>query len=454
MTELVAKKSYGKKKIDSVVLLNVFLMIIMTAFCGLLFLQITNNIYTQREVIVSLSTLISIIGIYFLVKAQGISFASLYLIYLSLAHLGSVTSELLFPGAFQNFRENVPSWFYSELLSDTVALVGISIYFFVVSAILSEKLIKVNENSDIYTLNNKGNKIYYQFGIGLISLYTVYLVYAVLSGNLNIFGTYGDYREARTEFYPWLVFFFRVGIAFSFANGNRKQLMFTSGLIAIPSFIVFMSGSRGEIIYPIAAGVVILFMRGFKPKKKHIMIGLLVFFFVIPVISQTRGSNFGEQSLAEIGLNFTDPFVEAGVILRPFINTYGWIQEGEPYAYGLTYLIPIQNMMSRLPGISRFPLEGSRYFLTERTPSQGYSTLAEAYFNFGLFGLFMWTSFIAWLLTFFRKKLLTFDGLALTGAVFSILNHNIRGHFLSVPAHLTVLLMIFFIIKMLTKVSK
>lgn len=455
MNELTYKsKICINNRISGSFLIHFFLFLIMTTFTLALFLHTLKSVQFQGDSIVLLATLISGLGIYFLLKIQGISFASVYLMYLSLAHLGTVTSELLFPGAFENFTENVPRWFYSDLLPDTVALVGISIYFFVVATLLCEKLIIQKSNKNQYDLESQGNKLYYYTGTVFILAYAGYLVFAILTGNMNISGTYAEYREARTSLYPWLVFLFRVGIAFSFANGTKKQLILTGGLISIPSFIVFMSGSRGEIIYPLAAGIVVLLMRGFKLQKKHILIGALVFFLIIPTIAQTRRTSFREHSIREIGINLTDPFVEAGVIIRPFMNTYGWIQGGEPYAYGRTYIIPIQNMLSRFPGISRFPLEGSRYFLTARTPTQGYSTLAEAYFNFGIAGLFIWTTLVAWLLTYFKKKLLNFEGLALSGAIYSILIHNIRGHFLSVPAYLTIILIIYLTVKFITLVSK
>lgn len=414
------------------------IMIIMTLLIFISFFEVINLSY---KTVVILSTFISILGTYIVIKKRGFGFAAVYLMYMSLAHLGTVSTEMFFPGSFAKFRV-VPGWFNESNLYPVIHLVGISLSMFTFGTVCFTRNIKRQINKQRINLYSKGNQYIFYIGLIFILLYLFILLYGIFSGSISI-ETYADYRDSKLPGYVWFLFLFRIGVPFCFATGNLKQIRFTSLLLLLSTAIIFFAGSRGEIIYPLAIAITILFIRGMKINLKHITVFIIIFFLLIPIVAQTRG-DFSKLTEDDFELNFTDPFIEAGVIIRPYTETYNWLKAGEDLGYGKTYFIPVQRILGYLPYIKRPKLEGSRFFLKERTPTQGYSTLAEAYFNFGVLGIIIFPFLVSYIIN--KLYLLSYrsqEWLAYSGGLMVILLANIRGHFLSVPAHILILSIIF-----------
>src|SRR5690606_24885518 len=110
----------------------------------------------------------------------------------------------------------------------------------------------------------------------------------------------------------------------------------------IPAIFLLVSGNRGEVFYAGAASIAVLSSRGFVPRFRSIVFFLVILFMLIPSVRQFRHTPLAARDLSVISLNFTDTIMELGFQIRPLIGTLQWIKNGEDFAYGGTYALPIQ----------------------------------------------------------------------------------------------------------------
>lgn len=430
--------------------LVILLFTTVSIFVSFLFFHSIFDIYNlSNNVIVNIAILISIFCLVIIYIIQGTGLSFVYGAYFILAHLGWVITVAY-------FGEIEPHWFSPNYFYDVISMVGISIYTFLFGVLTISLFIKKKKKDKNIKIEHKGDQILFRTGFVFSIYYTIILILGILTGNINPLGTYDEFRNATFPGLEWGDFFFRIGIAICFATANKRQLLLFSIFLLIPSSIVFLAGSRGEVIYPLAAGIAILLVRGFRFKSKHIFIFCLLFFLIIPLIAQTRGAPLSEVTFEEVNLQFTEPIREAGAAVRPFVVTYGWFEAGEEHAYGMTYLLPFRNVLGYLPNVESFEYSGSRYNIGERTPALGYSILAEFYFNFGLLGIIFLPIFIGTLISYFELRFKTSQQLVFGGVLFAILLHNVRGTFAVLPYRITivvVLICIYIIIKQYKKNS-
>ncbi|WP_139491604.1 O-antigen polysaccharide polymerase Wzy [Brevibacillus dissolubilis] len=367
-----------------------------------------------------------------------IGFVGIYGLYLTLAHLGTVLSDLIDPHALDSIQEHMLWWVRSDYRPYTVALSGIGIACFSLGANFTSFLQK-NKKRDLKTIDEKGHPGIFAMGITLLAIVSFYLVFSFGTGRLPLFGSYMDYWEALEKLpeYVWILFFFAVGIDFMLATADRKQLKIGGIMFAISAGLLMLTGNRGEVMYPSAAGMAILLNRGFKINMKLVLIGLIAFFVIIPIISETRTTAKDDLDVSEISLSFTDPFVEIGYTLRPFVVTVGWIKEGENHGQGKTYTLPVKRLLGlAIPFYERPSIIDNKYILRDRTPTQGYSVLAEAYYNFGLAGVMIVPALIGAFLVTLGDHAPNNSTLAFVGGITAVLINNIRNGFSFVPGQI------------------
>lgn len=374
----------------------------------------------------------------------GLGFSFIYFLYFGLSHLGVPMALLFDKEALRKFREYGPGadWIYSEYTQYAILLSCIGIISFVLVSILLSKSKKTITKDSFLNLDKVGPKEIYYTGIFIIVLSTAYLFANIITGNL-VLSTYGEFRDGMEElsFYAWMLFGLATGLSFTTASGNRKMIVLAFLIYSVPSIILMLSGNRGEVLFPIAGALSVLFLRGFRVNYKYIIIGALCFFIVLPSIFQLRHVDPSNLNITEnVEIRATDPFVEIGHALRPYIVTIGWIDKGEEYAYGGTYYLPVQRMIGNLPLLEKEPLEGNRLFVQQRTPRLGYSVIAEAYFNFGKLGVIFIPMLIAAFFVFLGDRANNYWKLAFTGAFLATMINNVRNSFIFVPGQTTVIL--------------
>ncbi|MGE6229108.1 O-antigen polysaccharide polymerase Wzy [Paenibacillus chitinolyticus] len=439
-------------KSGSVLFRSYFLLLTFLSLFTLLALQMYFYISLppwSPDLVSLLALLSSGTGLLHLILNKNVKifgFVGIYAIYLSLAHLGFVFVDLVFEHSNEIMKTNYNlDWFYKDYRLIAVSLSGISITCFVLCASFASKY-KAVQNKRLAITNDRNNyQIIYMGGIALLVFSILFLMYNILTGNLPLFSGYMNYRTAMEDVpgYSIMLFCLSTGITFAFASGTRKQIFWSAMIFIIPSLLLLISGNRGEVLYPLAAAIGVLFTRGIRINFKLILGALLLFNVVIPLLQQTRNQELTEFDIRETSVSFVDPMAEIGYTLRPLVYTVGWMQKGEEHAYGSSYLLPINRLASSfVPFIKKSELEGN-YYIKPRLPGQGYSVIAEAYFNFGLIGVIIVQIFLALFIVILGERSSNIPMLALFGAIMAILINNIRNTFIFVPGQLLLLVGIF-----------
>lgn len=391
-----------------------------------------------------------------------LNFVVIYGAYLAISHLGFVASDLFVPYALETFQASTglqsyhfQGWYFSDTRPYAVILSGLGISSFFLSAGLFGQFgQRVSaEQQAIAPFSEQGSQPVFYTGVALLIYCTAYLIVLTILGILPLFASYGEYFAAVAEApaYPAFLVFLSIGITFIIATGSARQIRRWIVFFIVPAILLAIAGNRGEILYAAAAVVGILGRRGFSPRLRTIVALLVVFFVLIPFIRQIRNTPFAERDLGNVSINLTDPFMELGFQIRPLILTINWIENGEELAYGNTYYIPVQRLFGLvIPFMERIPLEGSRFNIPERTPTLGYSVIAEAYFNFAQVGVIVILGAIGAFLSYVNRTATT-QSLAYFGAIVAVLINNQRNSFIFVPGHIVTITFFLIIAHLLSR---
>lgn len=391
------------------------------------------------------------------VGTHRLNFTVVYGTYLTISHLGLAVSDYFIPGSLQAFATKVGlkpyhiQWYYSDLRIYAVVLSGLGICaFFLGSGLIGGRILaKQRQSVSVINWQLPGSQPIFKIGILLLIFSTIYLIGAFLTNALPLFDTYSNYVTKISELPSYGLFLVAVsiGLTFMVATGSAKQIRKWIIFFIIPASLLLITGNRGEVFYALASSVAIVAIRGFRMNYRVIGIIAVTFFVIIPLVRDIRQTALNQINSSEISINLTDSFIEMGYQLRPLIGTIEWITEGEPFADGGTYLLPIQRLIGLVvPFVERPPIEG-RFDIKGRLPTQGYTVVAEAYFNFGIAGEVIVLGSIG-LFFAFSNKPNTSEKLALSGAIAAILINNLRNDFLFVPGQIIIVLFLIFIARL------
>ncbi|WP_436878954.1 O-antigen polysaccharide polymerase Wzy [Mammaliicoccus sciuri] len=379
-------------------------------------------------ILTTLSVIVTIVELY--KKKEG--FILTYLIYLFLTNFGVYITNVFIENPLIEYHGDL-TW-YSKNFDLVFIIANVAILTFSIVSVFMINLFQGEYNKNL-NINNKGNSTFYYAGITLIVLFTLQFLYYILSGKIDI-NTYQDYVSSIQElkFYSFGVSIFSIGIAFSFANCNLKNMKFLIIILSIPVFMFLMTGNRGEVFYPLLSAIGVLIVRNFKIKKWMYALGFFTLFLLIPLIKVTR--NLSTSNIKDLDIKWYSSLVEIGYTLRPLGFTVDWIQNGEKFAYGESYFAPFQRMLSNfIPGMEKidYMLEG--YGFRYRLPGMGYSVVAEGYYNGGLVGVII-IMFIICLVCLKLRNVKSYTALSLGTAILSVLINNIRNAFSFVPQYI------------------
>lgn len=404
------------------------------------------NIATNSIKLYSFVTVILCMSLLYINRTL-FTFNGVYFFYFSLSVTGAMIADFFFENALGDFRYSQLYWVRSPgmpyaLSLSMIAIISYTTWTLIISRISLNRFKKHNKT---FEFTNSDNRLWITGTILL--LYTVlYFLYNLTIGSLSLNMNYGEFRNVMDELpgYSLVLFLLSTGISFSTATGNKKQLKITSIIFILIMLFMLITGNRGEIFYPLAAVLPILIIRGLRVKVKIVLTLCLIVFLVIPIVGNIRNVDKDELSIEDFQFKLYDPIVEIGYQLRPFVETVTWIDSGEDFAYGKSYLLPVQRIISRvIPFYPKPELENNRVNVKDRTPSQGYSVIAEAYFNFGFYGMIFIPLLIVLLLRFMADGARDLKSLAFAGAVFAILINNIRNSFIFVPGQVIYTILIF-----------
>jgi oligosaccharide repeat unit polymerase len=279
----------------------------------------------------------------------------------------------------------------------------------------------------------------YRVGMGLLLFSALYMTVAAAAA-LPVFGSYREYRLAMgsAPLYSEMLFAMATGLTLAVATGGAIQRRRALLVFAIPAALLALAGNRGEILYPVAAAVAVYFTRGYKISAKALVAGAAVFFLFIPTVEQIRATGVAEADFDALSIRWTDPFVLNGFALRPLTFTVASLDESDEFGAGQTYLLPLRRIAGALtPFVDRPAYETTPFYdLRYGLPRQGYSVVAEAYYNFGVVGVMVLLFGIGAFLSLVGDRATGAASLAFAGAVMAVLINAIRNTWAFVPGQI------------------
>jgi len=377
-------------------------------------------------------------------QQQGrlLGIGGVYLTYLLISHLGVVGVLLVNPLAPS--ISAMPSWtlgwvggegYVEGALLSGVASATLAFVFARPWALSQSQLTPMIQRT-------AGGVGIYRVGLVLLLVSGVYLGGLAATGLLPINQGYMVYREAM-ELVPGYAVnrvILATGLTFIAATIMPGQALVPLVLLSLPVTILFITGARGEALYPIMSGLGILAHRGLRLNRGVAGFGILLLFIGIPLINVTRTAFNPLEEAQSATLSPDAVFTEVGFTLRPLATTLEWYHDGEPVAEGRTYAVPFaRTILVAIPLIDRPSLTNTNWDIADRLNGQGYSVVAEAILNFGPWGVVPVFCCIGLLLS--RATRVTTDvGLAFIGGLLAIGLNNIRNGFAFVPGQIIIVL--------------
>jgi hypothetical protein len=220
-------------------------------------------------------------------------------------------------------------------------------------------------------------------------------IVARTTGLVGFFGSYGDYLNATAEFGTLLaLIWFALGGGLVLSVTGARGWLRTSALTAFGALILVALplGLRGEIMFPTMAALVGAARCGWVMSPGRAAAFVAALLLVIPVVREVRHTGLQGLSGMVIDLRLFDAFVELGGSLHPVEKVVRWRAEGEALEMGASYWAPIERAAARvLPGLRSSAAEDDMRIMNvlvmDRIGAIGFSPVAEAYRNFGAFGV-------------------------------------------------------------------
>lgn len=386
---------------------------------------------------------------------RRVTFTIVYGTYMSFSNLGFAAPAVFFPDSVEQFVRIIGrnslniSWYYSSLRDQSLAIAGLAICsFFLASIIVGMILPRRSEagSGGLPTLATRGNTNILYLGLIIQVGCLLFLLYLFATNQLPLFESYARFASqvAETDGYTQYLALFGVSAVFIFSAGSLKDIRRFALPYAIQGLFLLLTGNRGEVFYAGSAIVAILSSRGTYLNRRMLLFLALVLLIVIPLIRQVRSSSLSSFDISTIQISPFDGVMELGYQLRPLVTTLSWITNGEDYANGDTYWIPVQRLFAlAIPGAERLEITG-HIDVRARLPGQGYSVVAEAFFNYGVLGAVVVLAVLgAWFALSDRAN--SVRSLAFFGAVAAILINSQRNRFSFVPGQIVIVIVLILI---------
>ncbi|HSC28243.1 MAG TPA: O-antigen polysaccharide polymerase Wzy [Vicinamibacterales bacterium] len=261
------------------------------------------------------------------------------------------------------------------------------------------------------------------------------------SGTKGFFNSYSDYLQATADFGSGLGFvWLGLGCGVVLSVTGKPGWLRTGAIAAFctVALLALPLGLRGEILFPSMAVLVASARcgRALPPGRAALLVlGLLA---LIPCVREIR--NTGLQGLPGVVLELRlfDSFVEMGGSLHPVEKVVRWHAEGEPFELGSSYWAPIERAAARiLPGLQTPAAEDDmrimNVLVTDRVGAIGFSPVAEAYRNFGAFGVVIVLGALGALLASIDRLADRRTAVLAIATLYVPLLTNVRNSFISVP---------------------
>jgi hypothetical protein len=263
---------------------------------------------------------------------------------------------------------------------------------------------------------------------------------------IDVLGSaYQDFFEVHNTFSKGVVLIGYGGAVLIASGCPRARFQLWMLFIYLPvAGAVFLSGARSAPVATGAAMLIVAHRTGLRVSRVvaiGCVIGLLT---AVSLVSESRavgirGLVAGEATLGAYGP--MDGLIELGGSLRPVAATLDYVDQYGLF-WGGTYFYPFVRQLQLIGGAQRASeFETPRflaYTINRQYGSIGYSTVAEAYANGGIWGVAIVGFVLGWLVTWLDRRCRTPFDVALLGAVMIPLLMMVRNSFIFVPAWLEI----------------
>jgi hypothetical protein len=147
-----------------------------------------------------------------------------------------------------------------------------------------------------------------------------------------------------------------------------------------------------------------------------------------------------------------------GSSIRPVVEVVSWVKSGEEHIYGQSYWAPIDRLMVYfVPNWTRPPVQDDDRLLNvliqQRAGPIGFSPIAEAYWNFGKYGvafiMFLTGVLLAWIDAWSPTQ----TNRLIAGFILFPLLIQVRNAFVFVPVNIIIGLLIFLAMRLFYKLK-
>ncbi len=398
------------------------------------------SVFSPRDAATVAFASTAAVGSYlYLESDDAFGFKGLYVLTLYLFHFGLTFS--LWRGTLEYSNLSLDWVAFEDIYrAYAVALVGLG-----VSCVTGTLLHGRRRGAGRFVQNEAYFSAFAEVGRAMVwvSALLFLAVVGAAGGPSAVQGNYIDFI-GQVSALPLAVSFLGLGFGVVLYVGmiDRLQLQATTVLITILAAVMLRIGFRGEVMMPAVAALATRSVRAQHLSKARV--GAL-FLFVLAIIPSLRSARLGGGVIASLrDLDPVDGVGELGFTIRPVAVSDRWVGEAG-VRFGETYVGTVSRALAnlRLTEGSTEPL--SVEVFREAGPI-GFSSIAESYVNFGLYGVIAWAVLIMLLLDWLTTRSHGSVGwLAFSGLALNVLLYQIRNTFTQVPFQLVSAAVIVFV---------
>lgn len=441
-------------------LLEIIGMLIFISISIILALYIKYICYLDDKILSIFSILIvfsSFVYIYIVSIRYIWTIYNIYMIVFVIFHFGIIIINAFGLEVSPNFKRYINKWFFSYYGNYAIVLVTIGL-----SSVMSGVLFMLalgkgrTTEATIEMPNPKSDKVLTIFGFLLVAVPAFSWFFVTLShGGLSLLtGSYESFLENTAGYLSGWYYYFPLGwglIVLTVAESSPLRMAGFS-IFLLFSVVALPLGLRGEVLFPLFSALAVAGMKGLHLNLKKTMILGFCLLCTISALRQIRNVGIEKVRIAEIAVSPVDSLGELGSSIRPVVEVVSWADAGEEYIHGQSYWAPIDRALVYIvPGWTRPLLPADDRLLNvlvqRRVGPIGFSPVAEAYRNFGKFGVVFVMFFTGMFLTWLDSLRPTKTNQLIAGFVFFPLLIQVRNAFVFVPSNILIGLFLLFIMK-------
>jgi hypothetical protein len=433
--------------VSSVLGTTLVTLILAALFVLVIFVYALNIPLGLRGVslISTLAVIVTLLAGYYLSDRNVWSFSFIYLAVLGVFHFGIVVPY----GLYLITVGDIPQghiWWTRETTSFAILLatlgflacgIGIGIGRLLVNRM--PPVVPGNHSlpSERKTLTIVGSAL-------LIGSVVVWFLVTILSSGISVLvGSYRNYLDSTAGIGVYSYIWLTLGLGLCFVVISPKSRLKYLAVLAFVLFAVVALplGLRGEVMFSSAAAAALLARHRRMPSALSVLIGALVLLIAISFFRELRAVGISGLVSGSLNVGPVRGLAELGVSLRPLTEVVDWRAQGEDYLYGASYWAPFERMLCSVVTPSAC-VEASRdhrlmnVLMMERVGPWGFSPMAEAFRNFGAFGVVAIMGGLGVLVSVLNRWTNSWIREAIAAVVFVELLINVRNAFTAVPAHL------------------